>query len=55
MRYLVLLDRSEQVLVALGIHVIRPDKHPLLPGGNGKRPYARHDVAHDLAGLEESD
>lgn len=50
--YLVPLDGLIEVLVALGVHIIRVDEHALLPRGDGERPDARHDVAHDLPRLE---
>lgn len=49
---LVPLDRLVEVPVALGVHVIRVDKHALPPRGDGERPDAGHDVAHDLPRLE---
>jgi hypothetical protein len=53
--YLVPCDRRLQVLVALGILVIRPDKDTLLARRHGKGPDAGHDVGHHLARLEQVD
>lgn len=49
---LVFLDRLVKILVALGVHVICIDKDALLPRGDGKRPNACHDIAHDLPRVE---
>jgi hypothetical protein len=52
---LVLLDGGLEALEALRILVVGPDKDALLAGGHGEWPDAGHDVAHDLARLEEVD
>lgn len=52
---LVLLDGRLQALEALGVLVVGPDEDALLAGGHGEGPDAGHDVADDLAGLEEVD
>lgn len=52
---LVLLNGGLETLEALGVLIVGPDKDVLLAGGHGERPNAGHDVAHDLARLEDVD
>lgn len=52
---LVLLDGGLETLEALGVLVVGPDKDVLLARGHGEGPDAGHDVAHDLARLENVD
>lgn len=50
--HLVQLDVLLQALVALGIQVVRPDKHPLLPGRHRKRTDPSHNIRDGLPRTE---
>lgn len=50
--HLVLPDSCLEVLVALRVLIVSPDKHAILPRRYGKRPNASHDISDNLAGLE---
>ena len=53
--YLVPVDSYLHILVALGVHVVSPDKDALLASRNRKGADASHDIADDLAGLKHVD
>jgi hypothetical protein len=52
---LVLLNALLEILVTLGVHVVRPDQDTPFTGRDGKRSNSSHDVAYYLARGEHVD